>query len=142
MSTVFMNSENSKNPNVYRLRLNLTDKKDGQRDDNLEALSSLSKNIKKQHAVKGSNWLMDLISYYTFRAILNTSSSSMIHHWLINHQLKYISTDFRKGFGYRLNLLKPETIQLSGSIEEKINKDKNGENGPHLENIKVFISSL
>ena len=43
---------------------------------------------------------------------------------------------------YRLNLLKPETIQLSGSIEEKINKDKNGENGPHLENIKVFISSL
>ena len=79
MSTVFMNSENSKNPNVYRLRLNLTDKKDGQRDDNLEALSNLSKNIKKQHAVKGSNWLMDLISYYTFRAILSTSLSSMIH---------------------------------------------------------------
>ena len=34
--------------------------------------------------------------------------------------------------GYSLELLTPETIKLFGSTENKITKDKNGENVPHL----------
>ena len=35
--------------------------------------------------------------------------------------------------GYYLELLTPETMELLGSTENKITKDKNGENVPHLE---------
>ena len=35
--------------------------------------------------------------------------------------------------GYCLELLTPETMKLLRSTESKINKDKNGENVPHLE---------
>ena len=35
--------------------------------------------------------------------------------------------------GHGLELLTPETIKLLGSTENKITKDKNGENVPHLE---------
>ena len=35
--------------------------------------------------------------------------------------------------GYSLELLTPETMKLLGSTKNKITKDKNGENVPHLE---------
>ena len=35
--------------------------------------------------------------------------------------------------GYSLQLLTPETMELLGSTENKITKDKNGENVPYLE---------
>ena len=35
--------------------------------------------------------------------------------------------------GYSLKLLTTETIKLLGSTENKLTKDKNGENVPHLE---------
>ena len=34
---------------------------------------------------------------------------------------------------YYLELLTPETMKLLGSTQNKITKDKNGENVPHLE---------
>ena len=40
---------------------------------------------------------------------------------------------------YHLELLTPETIKLLGSTENKINKDKNGENIPHLEITEVVL---
>ena len=40
---------------------------------------------------------------------------------------------------YYLELLTLETIKLLGSIKCKITKDKNGENGPHLEINKVVL---
>ena len=40
---------------------------------------------------------------------------------------------FRIKNGYSLELLTPETMRLLGSTENKIAKDKNGENIPHLE---------
>ena len=51
MDTIFMNSENSKTSDPYRLLLNLTDKINLKRSDKYVALSSLSiyytwKNIK------------------------------------------------------------------------------------------------
>ena len=39
--------------------------------------------------------------------------------------------------GYSLELLTPETMKLLGSTENKITKDKNGENVPHLEITEV-----
>ena len=40
---------------------------------------------------------------------------------------------FKIKTGYYLELLMPEKIKLIGSTKRKINKDKNGENVPHLE---------
>ena len=36
--------------------------------------------------------------------------------------------------GYSLELLTKETMKFFGSTKNKITKDKNGENVPHLEN--------
>ena len=38
--------------------------------------------------------------------------------------------------GYSLELLTPETMKLLGSTENKITKDKNGENVPKIEILK------
>ena len=40
---------------------------------------------------------------------------------------------------YSLELSTPETIKLLGSIKNKITKDKNGENVPHLEITEVVL---
>ena len=41
--------------------------------------------------------------------------------------------------GYGLELLTSETIKLLGSTKNKITKDKNGENVPHLEITEVVL---
>ena len=41
--------------------------------------------------------------------------------------------------GYYLELLTPETMNLLGSTESKITKDKNGENVPHLEIVELVL---
>ena len=41
--------------------------------------------------------------------------------------------------GYYLELLTLETMKLLGSTESKINKDKNGENVPHLEIVELIL---
>ena len=46
---------------------------------------------------------------------------------------------FKIKTGYYLELLTPETKNLIGSSKSKITKDKNGENVPHLEIIKVVL---
>ena len=40
---------------------------------------------------------------------------------------------------YYLELLTPETMKLLGSTKSEINKDKNGENVPHLEITEVVL---
>ena len=46
---------------------------------------------------------------------------------------------FKIKSGYYLELLTLETKKLLGSAENKINKDKNGENVPHLEIVEVVL---
>ena len=46
---------------------------------------------------------------------------------------------FRIKIRYYLELLTPETMELFGSTENKINKDKNDENVPHLETMDVVL---
>ena len=41
--------------------------------------------------------------------------------------------------GYSLELLTPETMKLLGSTENRITKDKNDENVPHLEITEVVL---
>ena len=41
--------------------------------------------------------------------------------------------------GYSLELLTPDTMKLLGSTKNKINKDKNGKNGPHFETTEVVL---
>ena len=41
--------------------------------------------------------------------------------------------------GYTLELLIPETMKVLGSTKNKITKDKNGENIPHLEITEVVL---
>ena len=49
------------------------------------------------------------------------------------------SVTFKIKNGYSLELLTPETMKLHGSAENKITKDKNGENVPHLEITEVVL---
>ena len=46
---------------------------------------------------------------------------------------------FKIKTGYSLELLTPETMKLLGSTENKITKDKNGENVPHLKITEVVL---
>ena len=46
---------------------------------------------------------------------------------------------FKIKIRYYLELLTPETMKLLGSIRNKINKDKNGENESHLEITEVKL---
>ena len=46
---------------------------------------------------------------------------------------------FKIKTGYSLELLTPETMKLLGSTKNKITKDKNSENEPHLEITEVIL---
>ena len=46
---------------------------------------------------------------------------------------------FRIKNGYSLELLRPETMKLLGITKNKIVKDKNGENVPHIETTEVVL---
>ena len=46
---------------------------------------------------------------------------------------------FKIKTGYHFELLTPETMKLLGSTENKVTKDKNGENVPHLEITEVVL---
>ena len=46
---------------------------------------------------------------------------------------------FKIKTGYYLELLTSETVKLIGSISNKITKDENGENVPHLEITEIVL---
>ena len=46
---------------------------------------------------------------------------------------------FKIKSGYYRELLTPETMKLLGSTVSKINKEKNGENVPHLEVVELVL---
>ena len=93
MSTIFMDSKNSKTSDLYRLVLSLTYKTDLRGDSKRIALPGLSicyllKNIKKlnrnkkyiyqeQHSMENVNYLMDLILYQILKTILSISLRNM-----------------------------------------------------------------
>ena len=144
----------------YVLKLKLTSKLDIRLGEKVIALSNLSiyytwRNIKSSqknnnfkisaptwnHEFKlpdGSYSVSDIQDY--FKYILkkhgeNTNKKSVqIYVNKIENRIT-----FKIKNGYSLELLTPETMKLLGSTKNKITKDKNGGNVPHLEITEVVL---
>ena len=136
----------------------LTDKLDLRRGEKIIALSNLSiyytwKNIKSLHnnnkfKISAPTWndkfelpdgsysvsnIQDYFEYILKKHGENTDKPSVqIYVNKIENRITFKIKD-----GYSLELLTPETMKLLGGIENKITKDKNGENVPHLEITEV-----
>ena len=90
------------------------------------------------------NCPMDRILYQIFKIILNTflkkhgekTDKPSIQIYLNKTEN---SITFKIKNGYSLQLLTLETMKLLGSTRNKITKDKNGENVPHLEIAEVVL---
>ena len=154
MDTIFMNSEKSKTSDPYRLLLKLSDKINLKRLDKYVVLSNLciqytkkpykKKKFKISAPIWNLNYLMDHILYQIFKIILNlffkkrkmvTDNPSV----RINiNKIDYRTTSKIKT-GYYLELIRPETMKLLGSIKSKITKDENSRNVPRLEITEVVL---
>ena len=153
MDTIFMNSENSKTSEPHILRLKLTDKLYLRVDKKVIALSNLSiyytwNNVKSSYnnnkfKISAPTWneeftlpdgsysvsdIQDYFKYILKKHGENTDKPSIqIYVNKIENRLT-----FKIKNGYSLELLTSGTMKLLGSTKNKITKDKNGENVPHL----------
>ena len=160
MDTIFMNSENSKTPKPHVLILKLTNKLDLRLGEKVIALSNLSiyytwRNIKSSYnnnkfKISAPTWndefelpdgsysvsdIQDYFKYILKKHGENTNKPSVqIYVNKIENRITFKIKD-----GYSLELLTPETMKLLGSTKNKITKDKNGENVPHLEITEVVL---
>ena len=160
MDTVFMNSENSKTSEPHFLMLKLTDKLDLRRDEKSIALSNLSifytwKNIRgsynnNEFRISALTWddefespdgsysvsyIQDYFEYISKKHVENIDNPSLKMY--ISKTKNRIT--FKIKNGHSLELLTSETMKLLGSTENKITKNKNGENVPHLEITEVAL---
>ena len=160
MDTIFISSENSKNPELHVLTLKRTNELDLRIGEKTITLSNLSiyytwKHTKslyndnkfkisaptwndKFELLDGSYSVSDIQDYFEY--ILknhreNTDKPSVqIHVNKIENKVT-----FKIKNGYNLELLTPETMKLLRSYENKLTTDKNGENVPHLEITEVVL---
>ena len=160
MDTTFMDLENSRTSEYNVLVLLLTNKLDLRRGQKTVALSNLSiyytwKNVKSSYnnnkfKISAPTWseefklpdgsysVQDIQDYFEY--ILKKHSESVdnpsvrIYIYKIENRIT-----FKIKNGYYLEFLTPETMKLLGSTNSKITKDKNGENAPHLEIVKVVL---
>ena len=155
-----MNSENSKTSKPYVLILKLTNKLDLRIGEKIIALSNHNinytwKNINRSYnnnkfKISAPTWndkfelpdgsysvsdIQDYFEYILKKHGENTDKPSVqIYVNKIENRVT-----FKIKNGYSLELLTPETMKLLGSTENKITKDKNGENVPHLEITEVVL---
>ena len=143
-----MNSKSSKTSKLHVLTLKLTNKLDLR----IIALSNLSiyytwRNIKSSYnnnkcKISASTWndkfelpdwsySVSVIQDY-FEYILKKHGEDTDKVQIYVNKIENRIT-FRIKNGYILELLTPETMKLLGSTKNKLAKDKNGENVPHLE---------
>ena len=160
MDIIFMNSENSKTSEPHILKLKLTDKLDLRLDKKVIALSNVSmyytwNNIKSSYnnnkfKISSPTWnkeftlpdgsysisdIQDYFQYILKKHRENTDKPSIQIY--VNTMENRITFKIKKG--YSLELLTKETMKLLGSTKNKITKDKNGENVPHLEITEVIL---
>ena len=76
---------------------------------------------------------MDHIQYQIFSESVDNPSIRMYINRIENRII------FKIKSGYYLERLTPETMKLLGSTENKITKDRNGENVPHLEVVELVL---
>ena len=160
MDTIFINSDNSKASKPHILKLKLTSKLDLRIGEKVIALSNLSifytwKNIKSSYdnnkfKISASAWseefklpdgsysvsdVQDYFEYILKKHVENTNNPSIqIYVNKIENRIM-----FKIKNGYSLQLLTKETMKLLGSTKNKITKDKNSENVPHLEITEVVL---
>ena len=157
MDTIFMNSENSKTSEPHVLILKLTDKLDLRRGEKIIALSNLSiyytwKNIKSSYnnnkfKISAPTWndkfelpdgscsvsnIPDYFEYILKKHRENIGKPSVKIY--VENRIT-----FKTKNGCSLELLKPETMKLLGSTENKIAKCKNGEDVLHLGITEVVL---
>ena len=160
MDTIFMNSENSRTSEYHVLVLNLTDKLGLRRGQKTVALSNLSiyytwKNIKYSYnnnkfKISAPTWseefelpdgsysVSDIQDYFEY--ILKKHSESVDNPSIRIYVNKIENRiTFKIKNGYYLGPLTPETMKLPGSAENKISKDKNSDNVPHLEVAELVL---
>ena len=160
MDTTFINSENGKSSEPHILILKLTDKLDLRRGKKSIALWNLSiyftwKNMKSSYnnnksKISAPTWNNEFKlpdgSYSVsgvqgyFEYVLKKHGENIDDPSIRIYANKTeIRVTFKIKTGYYLELLTPETMKLLGSAENKITKDKNGENVPHLEITEVVL---
>ena len=160
MDTIFINSENSKTSKPHILALKLANKTDLRMDEKVFALSNLSiyytwKNIKGSYnnnkfkifaptwneefkLPDGSYSISDIQDYFGY--ILKEHGEDIDKPSVLIYVNKIENrVTFKIKNGYSLELLTTKTMKLLGSTENKITKNKNGENVPHLEITEVVL---
>ena len=150
METIFMNTENSKTSEPHRFKLNLTDKRNLKNPNKNMALTNLSiyytwKNIKSEY--KNNKFK---ISAPTWNDTFDLPDGS---YSIENIQIKTLTENppiqiytnkienrivFKIKNGYKLELT-PETMRLLGSTKKDENSNKNSEDAPKLESVKVVL---
>ena len=155
-----MNSENNKTLKPHLLTLNLTNKLDLRLGEKVIALSNLSiyytlRNIKsscnnnkfeisaqtwndKFELPDGSYSISDIQDYFKYISKKHGEDIDKPSVQIYVNKIENRVT-FKIKNGYSLELLTPETMKLLGSTKNKITKDKNGENVPHLEITEVVL---
>ena len=160
METFFMNTENSKTNEPYRLKYNLIDKLNLQNPNENMALANLSiyytwKNVKSiyknnKFKISAPTWneTFDLPhGSYNIPVIQNYVEYVIKKHETIADTAPVIiyankisnRIVFKVKTGYKLELLSKETTKLLGSTKDNIDADKNSENVPRLENVEVVL---
>ena len=156
-----MNSENSKTSKPHVVILRQTDKLDVRRGEKSFALSNLSiyctwKSIKSSYnnnkfKISAPTWsgeyqlpdgsysVSDIQEYFEY---IKKKHNDSINNSSIRIYVNKIENriTFKSKTAYYLELLTPEKMKLLGSTENKITKDKNGENVPHLEITEVVLA--
>ena len=91
-----------------------------------------------QHRMRNLIYQMDLILYQIFKIKKHEKNINEPSIQIYFNKIENRIT-FKIKNGYSLELLTKETMKLLGSTENKITKDKNGENVPHLEITEVVL---
>ena len=160
MDTIFMNSENSRTPKPHILILKLTNKLDVRIGKTAIALSNLSiyytlKNIKSSYnnnkfKISAPTWnhefelpdgsysASDIQDYFEYILKKHREDIDKPSIQIYVNKIEKTVT-FKIKNGYSLELSTGETMKLLGSTKNKITKDKNGENVPHLEITEVEL---
>ena len=155
-----MNAENSKTSKSNVLMLKLTNKLDLRIGEKIIALSNLSiyytwKNIKNSYnnnkfKISAPTWndefelpdgsysVSDIQDYFEYILKKHGEDIDKPSVQIYVNKIENRVT-FKIKNGYSLKLLPPEKMKSLGSTENKITKDKNGENVPHLEITEVVL---
>ena len=160
MDTIFINSENSRTPMPHILTLKLANKLDLRFGEKVIVLLNLSiyctwKNIKSTYnnnkfEISSPTWndefklpdgsysVPDIQDYFQYMLKKHGEDIDKASVQIYVNKIENRIT-FKIKNGYSLELLTPETMKLLGSTKNKITKDKNGENVPHLEITEVIL---